>query len=127
MLKSAIWLDVLAKRMSGDIYAVLLWHQNGVRRCLACASSLGRSHDLGWVVSRRNRAKTALQYLLCGATRREAKQASNCHALVEIRQDWRTPVVRLSGEPPCDPNQSSALPVIDYNRLTPGEAKETHP
>ena len=37
------------------------------------------------------------------------------------------PVVRLSGEPPCDPNQSDASPVIDYNRLTPGEAKETHP
>ena len=36
-------------------------------------------------------------------------------------------VVRLSGEPPHDPNQSSALLVIDYKRLTPGEAKETHP
>ena len=31
------------------------------------------------------------------------------------------------GEPPCDPNQSSAPSVIDYNRLTPGEAKKrTH-
>ena len=49
------------------------------------------------------------------------------HALVEIRQDRRTPVVRLGGEPPRDPNQSSAAPVIDSNRLTPGEAKETHP
>ena len=35
------------------------------------------------------------------------------------------PVVRISGEPPFD--QSSALLVIDYNQLTPGEAKETHP
>ena len=35
--------------------------------------------------------------------------------------------MRLSGEPHCDPNQSSAPPVIDYNRLTLGEAKETHP
>ena len=42
------------------------------------------------------------------------------HALVKIRRDRRTPVVRLSGEPPRDPNQSSAPPVIDYNRLTPG-------
>ena len=37
------------------------------------------------------------------------------------------PVVHLSGEPPCDPNQSSALPIIDYNGLTPGKTKETHP
>ena len=49
------------------------------------------------------------------------------HALVEIRRDRRMLVVRLSGEPPCDPNQSSAPLVIDYNRLTVGEAKETHP
>ena len=49
------------------------------------------------------------------------------HALVEIRRDRRTPVVRLSGEPPRDPTQSSAPPVTDYNRLTPGEAKETNP
>ena len=26
-----------------------------------------------------------------------------------------------------DPNQLSAPPVIDYNLLTPGKAKETHP
>ena len=44
------------------------------------------------------------------------------HALVEIRQYRLTP-----GEPPRDPNQSSASPVIDYKRLTPGEAKEMHP
>ena len=49
------------------------------------------------------------------------------HDLVEIRRDCRTPVVRLSGEPPRDPTQSSAPPVTDYNRLTPGEAKETKP
>ena len=49
------------------------------------------------------------------------------HALVEIRWDWRTLVVRLSGEPPRDPNQSSALLIIDYSRLTSGKAKETHP
>ena len=30
---------------------VFLWHQNGVRRCLACASGLRRSHDRGWVES----------------------------------------------------------------------------
>ena len=47
-------------------------------------------------------------------------------ALVDIRRDQRTPVVRLLGEPPRDPNQSSAPPVIDYNRFTPGKAKETH-
>ena len=35
--------------------------------------------------------------------------------------------MRLTGEPRRDPNQSSAQPVIDYNRLTPGEAKETQP
>ena len=50
-----------------------------------------------------------------------------CHALVEIWRDQRSPVVRLSGKPPRDPGQSSASPVIDKNRLTPGEAKETHP
>ena len=83
---------------------------NGERRCLACASCLRQSHDRGWVVSRCNRAKTAKQYLLRGETGLAAS----------------TPVVRLSLEPPCDPNQSSAPPVIDFNRLTPGEAKETH-
>ena len=36
-------------------------------------------------------------------------------------------VVRQSGEPPRDPNQLDASLVIDYKRLTPGEAKETHP
>ena len=50
-----------------------------------------------------------------------------CHTLVEIRRDRCMPVVHLSGEPLHHPNQSSAPPVIDYNRLTPGEAKETHP
>ena len=49
------------------------------------------------------------------------------HALVEIRRDRRRPVAHLSGEPPRDPNQLSAPLVIDYNRLTPCEAKETHP
>ena len=49
------------------------------------------------------------------------------HALVEIRRDRRTPVVRLWVEPPRDPNQSDASPVIDYKQLSPGEAKETHP
>ena len=49
------------------------------------------------------------------------------HALVEIRRDRHTLVVCLSCETPRDPNQSSALLVIDYNRLTAGEAKETHP
>ena len=48
------------------------------------------------------------------------------HALVEIRRDRHMPVVHLSGERSRDPNQSSALLVIDYNRFTPGEAKETH-
>ena len=56
--------------------AVFLWHQNGVRRCLACASGLRQSHDRGWVVSRFNRAKMVQQYLLCGKNRQEAKQAS---------------------------------------------------
>ena len=36
-------------------------------------------------------------------------------------------VMRLSGEPPRDANQSSALPAIDYNQLTSSKAKETHP
>ena len=36
-------------------------------------------------------------------------------AFVEIRRDWRTPVVRLSGESLRDPNQSTAPPLIDYN------------
>ena len=49
------------------------------------------------------------------------------HTLVEMRQDQRKPVLRLSGEPPHDPNQLSAPPVKDYNQLTPDEAKETHP
>ena len=35
--------------------------------------------------------------------------------------------MRLSGELPCDPNYFVAPPVIDYNWLTPGEAKEMHP
>ena len=59
--------------------------------------------------------------------RKEADRPRRFHALVEIRRDRRTPVVRLSGQPPRDLNQSSAPPVIDYDRLTPGEAKETHP
>ena len=96
--------------------------QNGVRRCLA--SGLRRSHDRGWVISRCNRAKTAQQYLLCGIrTVKRQNRPCRYHAFVKIRRDRRTPVVRLSGEPPRDPNQSSAPPVMDYNRLTPGEAK----
>ena len=46
--------------------------------------------------------------------------------MVEIQRDRRKPVLHLSGELPCDPNQSSVPPGIDYSRLTPGEAKETH-
>ena len=84
-------------------------------------SRLCPSHDRRWVVSRCNRAKTAQMYL------HEAKQAWLLPALVEIRRDRCMPVVCLLGEPPCNPNQSSALPVIDYKRLTPSEAKETHP
>ena len=49
------------------------------------------------VLSRCNRAKMAQQYL--------------------HRRDRRTSVVRLSGEPSCDPNQSSAPWVIGYNQL----------
>ena len=49
---------------------------NGVRRCLACASGLRRSHGRRWVVSRCNRAKTTQEYLLCVTNRYEAKQAS---------------------------------------------------
>ena len=60
-----------------------------------------------WAVKRRNRPR-------------------HFHTLVKILRDQRTPVVRLLGEPPCDPNQSSAPSVIDYNRLMPGEAKN-HP
>ena len=37
------------------------------------------------------------------------------------------PVVHLSGEPLRHPNQLSAPQVMDYNWLTPSEAKETHP
>ena len=46
------------------------------------------------------------------------------HALVEIRRDWRTSVVRLSGEPPRDLNQLSAPQVMDYNHLTLVEPKK---
>ena len=99
------------------IMAVFLWHQNGVRRCLACASGL---RDWGRVESRSNRAKTAQQYFVVRAVTRRF------HALVEIGRDRRMPVVCQSDEPQCDPNQLSALPVIDFNRLTPCEAKETH-
>ena len=61
-----------------------------------------------WYVKRRNRPR-------------------RFHDLVESRRDRRTPIVRLSGEPPRDPNVSSAPPVMYSNRLTPGEVKETHP
>ena len=104
--------------------AVLLWHQNGVCSCLACASGLCRSHHRGWVVIRCNRAKTAQQYLLC--TKRQ-NRPRRFHALVEFRQGRRTPVVHLLGEPPRDPNQSSAPPVMDYKCFTSGKAKETRP
>ena len=52
------------------VMAVFVWHQNGVRRCLACPSGLPRSHNRGWVASRCNWAKTAQLYLL------KAKQVS---------------------------------------------------
>ena len=39
------------------------------------------------------------------------------HALVKIRRDRRTPVLRLSDEPLCGPNQWSAPSVIDCNWL----------
>ena len=92
-----------------DICGCVSLAPNGVRRCLAFASSLRRSHDRGWVVSRCNQATTAQQYLLCGTNRLEAKQASLLSRLG--RRDRRTLVVRLSDEPPCDPNHSSIPPV----------------
>ena len=46
---------------------------------------------------------------------------------VEIWQDRRMPVVRLSGKLPHDPSQWSAQLVMDYSWLMPGEAIETHP
>ena len=99
-----------------------LWHQNGVRRCLACASGLRRPQDRVWVKA------AAIEPKWRNMVRTVKRRNGPCrfHALVEMRRDRRTPVVRLSGEPPRDPNQSSAPPVIDYNRLTPGETKETH-
>ena len=42
----------------------------------------------------------------------------------DIVPDRPTPVVRLSGEPPRDPNQSSASLVVDYKRHTPAEPKK---
>ena len=52
--------------------AVLLWHQNGVRRCLTHASCLCRSHDREWVVICSNRAKWRIStYFVI-----EVKQAS---------------------------------------------------
>ena len=42
--------------------AVFLWHQNGMRRCLACASGLCQSHDRAWV-SRCNRSKNGATVL----------------------------------------------------------------
>ena len=104
--------------------AVFLWHQKGVRRCLTCSYGRRQSHDRGWLVICCNRAKTVHQYLLCG---KRQNRPQRFHALVEIRRDKLTPVVCLSGEPPCDPNQSSAPSVIEYNRLTPGEAKRNAP
>ena len=47
--------------------------------------------------------------------------------MVEIRRDRHTPVVPLVGEAPHDPNLLDAPPVIDHNRLTPDEDKETQP
>ena len=84
------------------IVAVFLWHQHGVHRCLACTSILRQSHDRGLVVSRCNQTK----WRICTYLRRN--RSRRFHALVEIRQDRRTPVVRLPGELSHDPNQSSA-------------------
>ena len=101
-------------------------YQNGISRYLACASGLRGSHDRGWVVSRFNRAKTAQQDFVLGAVKRRNRPRS-FHALVEIQKDRPTPVVRLSAEPPRVPNESTVPPVIHYNRITPGEVKETQP
>ena len=92
--------------------AVFLWPQNGVRRCLACASGLRRSHDRGWVVAAAIEQKRRKSTYFVERRNRPRR----FHVLVEIRRDR-----------PRDQNQSSAPPIIYYNRLTPGEAKETHP
>ena len=66
-------------------------------------------------------------HLPIGRTVKRRNRPCRFHALGKIRRDRRTPVVSLSGELPCDPNQSSARSVVDYNPLTPLEAKEMHP
>ena len=98
--------------------------QNGARRCLVCASGLRRSHDRGWVVIEQKRRNNT--YFVIRTVKRQNRPC-RFQALVEIRRDRCTLVEPLLDEPPGDPNQLSAPPVIDYNRLTPGEAKETHP
>ena len=109
---------------------MFLWNQNDVRRFLASASGLHRSHERGWVVSSCNRAKKKTRrndtYFVVRTIKRRNRPRRFHSAFIKIRRDRRTPVVRLSGEPPRDQNQSSAPPVIYYNRLTHGEAKETH-
>ena len=105
--------------------AEFLGHLSGVLCCLACG--LRRPHDRGLIVSRCNRAKMAQQYLLVLRTVKRRNMPHRFHAFVEIPRERLTPIVRISGEPQCYPNQSSAPPVMDYNQLTPGRAKETHP
>ena len=99
-------------------------HQNSVLCCLTCASGLRRAHDQGMVVSGCNRAKMAQQYFVVRTVKRQ-NRPRRFYSFAEIRRDQCTPVVRLSGEPPRSPNQSSAPPVMDYNRLMPHEAKES--
>ena len=114
---------------AGKIFATMLLHicylaaaflgcvslaPNGVRRCLACASGLCRSRDRGWVVSRAIEQKRRNSTYFVVRTVKRRNRPRRFHALVEIRRDRRTPVVRLSAETPRDPNQSSAPPVMDY-------------
>ena len=73
----SLYKALILEKPSRASMAVFLWSQNGVRRCLACASGLRRSHDWGWVVSYCNWAKMAQKYLLC----RTAKQASSLQRL----------------------------------------------
>ena len=96
--------------------AVFLW----LRRCL---TGLRQSHDRGWVVSCAIEQKRCDSTYFVVRTVKKRNRPRRFHALVEIRRDRLTPVVRLSGEPPRDQNQSSDPSVIDYNRLTPGKAK----
>ena len=53
------------------------------------------------------------QFFFVVQTVRRRNRPCRFHALVEIRWDRYTPIMRLSGEPPRDRNQSSAQPVID--------------